>query len=175
VRQLINHQWHNHNDQFLQPDKSLSDEFKNDCLIWMLFHGKNLSASANNLLWSDKKWSIVNHFIPFLEEEVKASGAFESHFMADYVKDLKLSPEAKLVMSEGKKLWQLYFKQAFERKIRDELKLNRPDVGWYQVRKALEMQNEEHGMTADFRSFKEAFEALKAKLAPQTYELGFIR
>ncbi|MDY5633856.1 MAG: hypothetical protein SPF29_04740, partial [Treponema porcinum] len=38
VRQLIPHTWINHNDQFLKPTSELSDEFKSDCLVWMLFN-----------------------------------------------------------------------------------------------------------------------------------------
>ena len=57
--------WVNHNDQFLQPDCELSEEFKSDCLVWMLFNGKNLTAGADNLLWDNREWSITNHFIPY--------------------------------------------------------------------------------------------------------------
>ncbi|MBP7881864.1 MAG: hypothetical protein KAZ68_02450, partial [Candidatus Methylopumilus sp.] len=49
VRRLIKPTWLNDRDQFLQPTQPLTDEFKNDCLIWMLFNGSNLSASANDL------------------------------------------------------------------------------------------------------------------------------
>ena len=65
VEHLVQDTWQNHNDQFLIPDKELTDEFKLDCLIYMLFHGKNLTASADGLEWNGRKWSIVNHFIPF--------------------------------------------------------------------------------------------------------------
>jgi hypothetical protein len=70
VQRIIKPTWINDRDQFLQPTELLAEEFKNDCLIWMLFNGSNLTASANDLDWNDKKWSIVNHFIPFTEEEV---------------------------------------------------------------------------------------------------------
>ena len=69
VRKLIKPTWLNDRDQFLQPTEPLTDEFKNDCLIWMLFNGSNLTASANNLEWNGKTWSIVNHFIPYTEEK----------------------------------------------------------------------------------------------------------
>ena len=81
VQRVIAPTWLNDRDQFLQPDKPLSDEFKNDCLMWMLFNGSNLTASANDLEWNGKKWSIVNHFIPFTEEEVNSPERFESDFM----------------------------------------------------------------------------------------------
>lgn len=70
VRRLIKPTWMNDRDQFLQPTEALSDEFKHDCLIWMLFNGSNLTASANGLEWNEKTWSIVNHFIPYTEIEV---------------------------------------------------------------------------------------------------------
>ncbi|MVN23464.1 hypothetical protein, partial [Mucilaginibacter arboris] len=141
VRRLIKSTWLNDRDQFLQPSKPLTDEFKNDCLIWMLFNGSNLTASANDLEWCNKKWSIVNHFIPFTEVEVNATDRFESDFMVQYLADKTLSTEAKLVLETGKLLWQAYFLHTDVRTVRDELKLNRSDVGWYQVRKALQARN----------------------------------
>jgi hypothetical protein len=173
VRMVIPHTWLNHNDQFLQPSQALPEEFKSDCLIYTLFAGKNLSAGANALLWNGKSWSLVNHFIPFTEKEVDASGRFESDFMSSYLAKLKLSGEAKRVMDEGRKLWRRYHAGTFEKKIRDEFKLNRPDVGWYQIRKALEANNENEPV--DFTPFKTAYDALSEKLRPQVYSLGFLR
>ena len=176
VRQLIVHTWINHNDQFLRPQLELSEEFKNDCLIYMLFHGKNLTASANDLEWNDKKWSIVNHFIPFTEEEVGANERFESDFMVQYLKDKKLSKEAKAVLAEGKKIWKSYFEHTDVRAIRDELKLNRADVGWYQIRNAIKKRNESGDfLPVSFQSFEEAYKTLSEKLQPMVYELGFLK
>ena len=176
VRLLIKHNWINHNDQFLQPNMDLSVEFKNDCLVWMLFHGKNLTASANDLDWNGKKWSIVNHFIPYTEEEVGAPDRFESDFMVQYLRDKKLSSEAKAVLDEGRKLWRAYFAHTDVRAVRDELKLNRPDVGWYQVRKALEARNKSGDFpVVSFEMFKTAYEVLIDKLRPMVYDLGFLR
>jgi hypothetical protein len=175
VRLLVTHTWVNHNDQFLQPSETLTQAFKNDCLIWMLFHGKNLTASANDLEWNDKKWSIVNHFIPFTETEVNAKGRFESSFMSDYLKGLTLSKEATAVLNAGRDIWRAYFATDFERKIRMEYKLNRPDVGWYQIRKALEASGKESGNEFDFSAFKATYDALSEKLRPMVYELGFLK
>lgn len=44
-------------------------------------------------------------------------------------------------MAEGKKLWQAYFSNTDARSVRHELKLIWPDVGWYQIRKALKARN----------------------------------
>lgn len=176
VRRLIKPTWLNDRDQFLQPTKALSDEFKNDCLVWMLFNGSNLTASADDLEWNNKTWSIVNHFIPFTEQEVGSPERFESDFMVQYLKGKKLSIEANKVLTEGKKLWQAYFKHTDNHTVRDELKLNRPDVGWYQIRKALEARNESGDyVPISFEAFKTAYTALGDKLRPQVYELGFLK
>jgi hypothetical protein len=60
----------------------------------------------------------------------------------------------------------------FPRKIRDELKLNRSDAGWYQVRKALEAYGDTE--LTDFDPFKAAYTALGNKLRPMVYQLGFL-
>jgi hypothetical protein len=178
VRRLIKQTWLNDRDQFLQSTAPLTNEFKSDCLLWMLFSGSNLTASADKLEWNGKNWSIVNHFIPFTEEEVGANGRFESDFMVKYLADKKLSPDAKAVLSTGKTLWQAYFKDIDKdgRTVRDELKLNRPDVGWYQIRNALKKRNESGDVApVDFSAFEDAYKLLGDKLRPQVYELGFLR
>jgi len=176
VRRVIKSTWLNDRDQFLKPTESLSEEFKNDCLIWMLFNGGNLTASANDLEWNGKKWSIVNHFIPFTETEVNAPDRFESDFMVRYLLDKSLSNEANQVLMAGKLLWKAYFAHTDVRAVRDELVLNRPDVGWYQIRKALQARNASGDFApVSFKSFEEAYKVLTEKLQPQVYELGFLR
>ncbi len=176
VRQLIKHTWFNHNDQFLQPTGELAEEFRNDCLLYTLFHGKNCTASANDLEWNGKKWSIVNHFIPFTEEEVVSTDRFESDFMVKYMKGKDFSKEAKAVLEEGRKLWQAYFTHTDTHSVREELKLNRPDVGWYQIRNAIKKRNESGDFPIiDFKTFEKAYKILSEKLQPQVYELGFLK
>jgi hypothetical protein len=176
VRRVIKQTWLNDRDQFLQPTEYLSGEFKNDCLIWMLFHGSNLTASANDLEWNGKKWAIVNHFIPYTETEVNAPDRFESDFMVQYLAKKKLSKEAKTVLDAGRELWQAYFSQTDVRSVRDELKLNRADVGWYQIRNALKKRNESGDYAPiDFGNFETAYKTLSEKLQPQVFELGFLR
>lgn len=210
VRRLVKPTWLNNRDQFLQPTQPLSDEFKSDCLIWMLFNGSNLTAGANDLEWNDKKWSLVNHFIPFTEAEVGAPERFESDFMVQYLAviaskakqsseltkesvstatglprhsvprndetDDGLSAEARAVLDAGRSLWQAYFAHTDVRSVRDELKLNRPDVGWYQIRNALKKRNESGDtVPVDFTSFENAYKNLSDKLRPQVFELGFLK
>ena len=87
-----------------------------------------------------------------------------------------LSPEAQTVLAEGKKLWHAYFAHTDMRSVRDELKLNRPDVGWYQIRKALQARNSSGDFVpVSFKPFETAYKALTEKLQPMVYELGFLR
>lgn len=141
VRKLVRPTWLNHRDQFLQPTEPLTDEFQIDCLIWALLNRGNLTASANDLEWNGQKWSIVNHFIPYTEAEVDAPDRFESDFMVQYLADKALSAEATAVLDAGRQLWRAYFAHTDVRTVRDQYKLNRPDVGWYQIRNALAERN----------------------------------
>ena len=176
VRCLVKQTWLNDRDQFLQPTAPLTDEFKTDCLLWMLFNGSNLTASANDLEWNNQTWSIVNHFIPFAEAEVNAPARFESDFMVQYLSDKALSAEASAVRLAGQVLWQAYFAQTDVRNVRDAFKLNRPDVGWYQIRNALKARNASGDFTpVSFAEFEAAYKTLGDKLRPQVYTLGFLR
>lgn len=176
ARRLIRPTWLNDRDQFLQPTEPLSDEFKNDCFAWMLFNRCNRTAGAGDIEWDGKKWSLVNHFIPFTEQELGATDRFESDFMATYIRDLQFSNEAASVLASGKSVWQAYFEHTDPKNIRELLKLNRPDAGWFQVRTALGKRNELGGFPpVSFAAFDAAYEALTEKLQPMVYSLGFLR
>jgi len=123
------------------------------------------------------------HFIPFTEEAVGSPDRFESDFMVRYLEALlplsysppleglgvvhtSLSQEANAVLAQGKKLWQAYFTQTDVHTVLDELKLNRADVGWYQVRKALQARNTSDDVAPlSFKSFEEAYKSLTEKTA----------
>lgn len=176
VRRLVAPTWLNDRDQFLQPSEPLSEEFKNDCLVWMLFNRCQRTAGANNLIWNNRNWSIVNHFIPYTEIEVGSPERFESDFMVNYIKDKVFSSEAQEVLNEGKKLWNAFFSETDVHSVKEEYKLNRPDVGWYQVRKALQARNISGDfLPVMFTNFEKAYKTLTEKLQPQVYELGFLK
>ena len=172
VRRLIKPTWLNDRDQFLQPSHALSDEFKTDCLVWMLFNGSNLSAGADGLEWDGRTWSLTNHFVPFAESAVGATGRYESDFMVRYLAGLAFSSQAQAVLDQGRALFARFHDTSFPRLIRDELKLGRADAGWYQVRSALKAYGETE--LTDFDLFNAAYKALSDKLRPMVYELGFL-
>ncbi len=144
--------------------------------MWMLFNGSNLTASANDLEWNAKKWSIVNHFIPYTESEVGAPERFESDFMVRYMAGKTFSGEAAEVLARGRELWSEYYKHIDPHTVREEFKLNRVDVGWYQIRNALKRRNESGDYThVSFKEFEYAYKTLTEKLHPQVYTLGFLK
>ena len=56
------------------------------------------------------------------------------------------------------------------------VKLNRADVGWYQIRKALQARNVSgDALPVSFKPFEETYKALTEKLRPQVYSLGFLK
>lgn len=176
AQKIIQPTWINDRDQFLQPNQELPNEFKHDCLVWMLFNGSNLTASADDLERNSRTWSIVNHFIPYTEAQVDSPERFESDFMVQYMRDKKFSPQAQAVLDEWQKLWKAYFAHTDPHTVRDELKLNRPDVGRYQIRNALKKRNESGDFPpVSLSDFETAYKTLTEKLRPLVYEYGFLK
>ena len=199
VRRLIKPTWINDRDQFLQPNCELPDEFRSDCLMWMLFSGSNLTASADDLERNGQKRSITNHFIPYTETEVWSPDRFESDFMVQYIADLpplwhtapsdypvvdsawinhmsQFSPQAQAVYDAWRILRKAYFDHIDPHTVRDELKLNRSDVWRYQIRNALKRRNQSWDFPpVSFDEFESAYKLLSEKLRPLVYEYGFLR
>jgi hypothetical protein len=96
--------------------------------------------------------------------------------MVQYLADKTPSPDATAVLDAGRTLWKAYFAHTDVRTVRDQYKLNRPDVGWYQIRNALAERNKS-GDTApiNFAPFEAAYQALTDKLRPLVFSLGFLR
>ena len=92
--------------------------------------------------------------------------------MVRYLKNKTLSNESEAVLKAGRELWKAYFQQTDDYIIREEFKLNRADVGWYQIRNALKKRIE---TPVDFDDFETAYKNLSDKLQPQVFELGFLR
>ena len=127
VRHCIKASWLNDRDQFLYPNNKWKKdvEFKNNCLIFALFHGQNRITSKDG----------VNNWIPFTELEVNAREKFDSNFMHKFIQGkikpteeidiftianeptpyfeipLVFSTEGTAVMNAGRELWRYYHQQ----------------------------------------------------------------
>ncbi|EOX1264921.1 hypothetical protein ACPDI4_001452 [Campylobacter upsaliensis] len=185
VRHCIKATWINDRDQFLAPNKKWEkdEEFQNDCLIFMLFHGQNKITSKEG----------INHFIPFSEKELDAAEAFESHFMLEFIqgkikisnkkkkgqqefdfqndeledtfiptKPLIFSEEAKAVFETAKELFKHYHEQA-----KDNENYN-PNAALYDIKAHFQGFNDKGKMN---RPQKAKDEAYKEKLGELNYTL----
>lgn len=185
VRHCIKATWINDRDQFLAPNKKWEkdEEFQNDCLIFMLFHGQNKITSKEG----------INHFIPFSEKELDAAEAFESHFMLEFIqgkikisnkkkkgqqefdfqsdeledtfiptKPLKFSEEAKAVLETAKELFKHYHEQA-----KDKENYN-PNAALYDIKAHFQGFNDKGKMNPPQKAKDEAY---KEKLGELNYAL----
>lgn len=187
VRQAMPATWINDRDQFLYPNDLYEndDEFKSDCLAFMLFHRQNKISSKEG----------INHFIPFSETELGITKeAFESDFMYKFIKGkikdenslfgdelakIEFSLEAQELLKVGKELFKYYhthsedkgylvnaslydIKEFFQG--RDEKgRMNRPNQAKDEHYKAL------------LSDLNTALNALAKKLEPKIYEYGFLK
>jgi hypothetical protein len=170
IRQCFEHTWINHNDQFLFPNDGYKTDtgFQNDCLIYMLFHGKNNIQSQHG----------VNHWIPFTEKEVDAKEKFESNFMSGFLKDKTLSAEAQAVLDAGRELWKYY-----HAKIKDN-KTASVNASYYDIREFFQGRNDKGTMktkstdetyTARIVTLRKKLDDLSKKIQPKVYEYGFLK
>lgn len=203
VRHCIKATWINDRDQFLAPNKKWEkdEEFQNDCLIFMLFHGQNKITSKEG----------INHFIPFSEKELDAAEAFESHFMLEFIqgkikisnkkkkgqqefdfqndeledtfiptKPLIFSEEAKAVLETAKELFKHYHEQA-----KDKENYN-PNAALYDIKAHFQGFNDKGKMNPPQKAKDEAYKeklgelnyALKnlaKKIEVKVYEYEFLR
>jgi hypothetical protein len=114
--------------------------------------------------------------LAYTEDEVDAPDSFESDFMVQYLADKSLSAEATAVLDAGRFLWKTYFTHTDARTVRETYKLNRADVGWYQIRNALAERNKSGDtVPIQFTPMETAYAALTDKLRPQVFSLGFLR
>jgi hypothetical protein len=175
VRRVMPKRWVHDRDQFLAPTELLPQEFVDDCLVWALFDIRNYTASANGLHWNGRSWDLINHFVPYTEEEVGAPERFESDFMSQHLASKKLSAEAMALLEEGRKLWSAFFEHVDSHAVRAEWRLERADVGWYQIRNVLKLRNASDDYPpVSFAAFSTAFEALGDKIRPDVYTHKFL-
>ncbi len=193
VRKTISSTWLNDRDQFTFPDDGwLSDNiFQADCLTYTLFHDANAIKSTKG----------INHWIPFLEEEVNAQEEYASHFMTDFMRgkckptqpkglqttfplaeEISLIPqspmvfsaEAQAVFSAGRNLWRYYHAQPHAN----------PNASYYDIREHFQGRNDKGIMNAksDDAKYTELLAALRAavkalgdRIAPKVYQYGFLK
>ena len=130
--------------------------------------GKNLCDSA----------SLRETNIPYIYDF--ANPANEDRYLAKWLDAHRLSPEARAVMNAARALYREFYANITHTPWMD-WKIETWDVGYYQVRNAMKDFNgrdarcpSANGHDARSPSLREAHDALRAKLLPQIYSLGFL-
>ncbi|HEH4644770.1 TPA: hypothetical protein SG361_000518 [Campylobacter coli] len=187
VRQAMPATWINDRDQFLYPNDLYEndDEFKSDCLAFMLFHRQNKISSKEG----------INHFIPFSETELGITKeAFESDFMYKFIKGkikdenslfgdelakIEFSLEAQELLKVGKELFKYYHTHS-------EDKGYLVNASLYDIKEFFQGRDEKGRMNRPSQAKDEhykallsdlntALNALAKKLEPKIYEYGFLK
>lgn len=182
VKKIPDKTWANDRDTFYAPSKELHEEFIADCVTWAAFSGKNNCAALRNVPYKGKVYQIINNLYPFLLDEIRRwpcangdiaaqmSAANEDRYLASWLSGRVLSPEASAVMLAAKNLYKTFYAELMNTRWM-QFKIETWDVGIYQVRSALK----DAGLASDeLAALKDAHDALRAKLLPQVYSLGFL-
>ncbi|UOR90516.1 hypothetical protein MPG45_00490 [Helicobacter pylori] len=192
IRHCIKATWQNDRDQFYAPyDDAFQDdsEFKNNCLIFMLFHTQNRITSTQG----------TNHFIPFDEEEVGAKERYTSHVLLDFLKGgikekgdslflnakkenkpLEFSLCASRVFDAGREIYRHYHTQDFT---------NRPynaNASLYDIKEFFQGRNAQGKLNLPakakdgyykqlYANLQDALKDLAKEIQPKVYEYGFLR
>ncbi|WRE55948.1 nucleoside 5-triphosphatase RdgB (dHAPTP, dITP,XTP-specific) [Helicobacter pylori] len=195
IRHCIKATWQNDRDQFYAPyDDAFQDdsEFKNNCLIFMLFHTQNRITTTQG----------TNHFIPFSEDEVEPKERYTSHALLDFLngkikktkeesdgfflndkkenKPLKFSPSASRVFDAGREVYRYYHAQDF---------INRPhnaNASLYDIKEFFQGRNAQGKLNSPtkakdeyykqlYANLQDALKDLAREIQPKVYEYGFLR
>ncbi|GAA8800133.1 hypothetical protein DUHN25_14950 [Helicobacter pylori] len=192
IRHCIKATWQNDRDQFYAPyDDAFQDdsEFKNNCLIFMLFHTRNRITTTQG----------TNHFIPFSETEVNAKERYSSHALLDFLKGkikeegdslflnakkenkpLEFSQSALNVFDAGREIYRHYHTQDFT---------NRPynaNASLYDIKEFFQGRNVQGKLNLPakakdeyykqlYANLQDALKDLAKEIQPKVYEYGFLR
>ncbi|GHQ90996.1 hypothetical protein VN0411_14010 [Helicobacter pylori] len=192
IRHCIKATWQNDRDQFYAPyDDAFQDdsEFKNNCLIFMLFHTQNRITSTQG----------TNHFIPFSETEVNAKERYSSHALLDFLKGkikekgdslflnakkenkpLEFSLCASKVFDAGRKIYHHYHTQDSTNRHYNA------NASLYDIKEFFQGRNAQGKLNLPakakdehykqlYANLQDALKDLAKEIQPKVYEYGFLR
>ncbi len=192
IRHCIKATWQNDRDQFYAPYNDAwqdDNEFKNNSLIFMLFHTQNRITTTQD----------INHFIPFSETEVNAKERYSSHALLDFLKGkikeegdnlflnakkenkpLEFSLCASRVFDAGREIYRYYHAQDFTN---HDYNTN---ASLYDIKEFFQGRNAQGKLNPPVKSkdtyykqlygnLQDALKDLAKEIQPKVYEYGFLR
>lgn len=177
-RLVVDNVW-NDTDEYMVPNTEQSKyaDWQKDCYIFSMFDHQSYQTSIKGEV-DGEAYDFVNNFYPFTKKETyeilsldwKQNSKEETRFIRSSGKLDNLTPEGQKVLGDFKACLSASAKARPEyAKAHPELQVQRWDCGWRQLK----------GLFADacpneFAQLKASFKALKDKMIPLVYELGFL-
>ncbi|GAA9570996.1 hypothetical protein UBN66_13080 [Helicobacter pylori] len=192
IRHCIKATWQNDRDQFYAPyDDAFQDdsEFKNNCLIFMLFHTQNRITTTQG----------TNHFIPFSETEVNAKERYSSHALLDFLKGKIKEEGDSLFLNAKKENKPLEFSQSTSRVFDAGREIYRyyhtqdstnphynANASLYDIKEFFQGRNAQGNLNLPakakdeyykqlYANLQDALKDLAKEIQPKVYEYGFLR
>lgn len=182
ARRLVEDNVWNHQDCYMKPnvDHPKYAEWQKDCYIFSMFESKSNQTSIKGEV-DGEAYEFVNQFYPFTKEETfdflgldkKANFKNESRYIRSSGKLDNLTTEGQAVLEAFKKCMVASASTRPQyAKDHQELQVSQWnwDCGWRQLKKLFE-----EACPAEFAELKAKFKALKEKMLPMVYELGFLK
>lgn len=180
ARKLIENQWYNTRDCYMVPDTEhpMYAEWQKDCYIFSMFHSASNQTSIKGEV-DGEAYDFVNNFYPFTKKETyeilgldwKQNSKEETRFIRSSGKLDNLTAEGQKVLDDFKACLSASAKARPEyAKAHPELQVARWDCGWRQLKGLFA-----EACPDEFATLKADFKALKDKMLPLVYELGFLK
>ena len=177
-RLVVDNVW-NHQDCYMAPDTEHPKyaEWQKDCYIFSMFESKSNQTSIKGEV-DGEAYDFVNNFYPFTKKETyailgldwKQNSKEETRFIRSSGKLDSLTPEGQKVLDDFKACLSASAKARPEyAKAHPELQVQRWDCGWRQLKGLFA-----EACPVEFAQLKASFKALKDKMLPLVYELGFL-
>lgn len=180
ARKLVENQWYNTRDCYMVPNVNAPEyaEWQKDCYIFSMFHPASNQTSIKGEV-DGEAYEFANQFFSFTKKETyellgyewKQNSKDDSRYIRSSGKLDSLTEEGQKVLDDFKACLTASAKARPEyHKAHPELQVNRWDAGWRQLKGLFE-----EACPTEFNQLKEDFKALKAKMLPMVYSLGFLR
>lgn len=175
-RLVVDNVW-NHQDCYMAPNTGHAKyaDWQKDCYIFSMFEAKSNQTSIKGEVGGEA-YDFKNNFYPFSKKDTysflglqwKKNSKDETRFIADKLDEL--TPEGQKVLDDFRDCLKASASARPEyHKAHPELQVNRWDCGWRQLKGLFE-----EACPDQFNQLKADFKALKDKMLPLVYELGFL-
>ena len=176
IRSVISTNWIIDKDMY-NMNVEIPDTFKYDCLVYSMFDNYCCSIKLGNKQLKNEFFWMPKQTI---EDLANTNGFTQTYndartskerYVYEKLQSITLSPEAQKVLDKANDIVRNTFKyrELFDSE-HPEYQIMNWDCGWYQI-KALAKEYAK----SDYEEFVKLYKALKSKMRPMVYTLGFLK